>query len=234
MRQDRRPPGHPSAGVGQAVLRRPTTRRAPARLAHPEAVEQGLVVAPAAAHAHRQLEVHVRSPARARARRRAAVPIALTMRPPAPIRIAFWDSLSTQISARTRVSSARGRSISSITTSTACGTSWKVRRITASRISSASSCSSGWSLLTPGSNRNGPSGTLWARCSTSSATPGPRAPRSGRSRPRSQLGGVGERLQKPWAGEPVDLVDGDRDRHLATGHRARRGGGRRARRPARR
>ena len=72
------------------------------------------------------------------------------MLPLAPIRIPFWESLSTQIRARTRVRPSRGRSISSTTTSTAWGTSWKVRLITASRISSASSSSSGWSLLASG------------------------------------------------------------------------------------
>ena len=43
------------------------------------------------------------------------MPIALIMRPPAPTTIPFCDSLSTQISARTRASPARGHSTSSTT-----------------------------------------------------------------------------------------------------------------------
>ena len=54
------------------------------------------------------------------------------------------------ISARTRVRSSRSRTTSSMITSTACGTSWNVRRRTCSRTSSASSTSSGWSLGSSG------------------------------------------------------------------------------------
>ena len=74
--------------------------------------------------------------------RRAALPIALTMRPPAPITIPFWDSVSTHSSALTRIRSPRC-SISSTWTSTLCGTSWRVRASTCSRTSSARSTDSG-------------------------------------------------------------------------------------------
>ena len=66
----------------------------------PEAVQQPLVAAPALAHAHGQVEVHAAAEL-ALELLRAAVPIALTIRPPAPIRIPFCDSVSTQTRART-------------------------------------------------------------------------------------------------------------------------------------
>ncbi len=104
---------------------------------------------------------------------RAAVPIALIIEPPAPMRIPFCDSASTQTRARTRTRPPRTFSMSSTTTSTACGTSWKVRRSTCSRTSSASSTSSDWSEWSEAGNRNGPAGSRPLRCSTSSTTPLP-------------------------------------------------------------
>ena len=64
--------------------------------------------------------------------------------PREPIRMPFWDSVSVQMKARTAIRPSRS-SISSIWTSTACGTSWRVRRSTCSRTSSASMTRSGWS-----------------------------------------------------------------------------------------
>jgi GTPase Era involved in 16S rRNA processing len=75
---------------------------------------------------------------------RAAMPIALIILPWCPIRMPFWDSVSTHMIARTSTSFSRS-SISSTCTSTACGTSWRVRRSTCSRTSSASITRSGWS-----------------------------------------------------------------------------------------
>ena len=76
-------------------------------------------------------------PARARARLRAAVPMSRTIRPPLPIRIAFCDSVSAQTWARISNSPSSRSSALSTITSTACGTSSRVRRRTCSRISSA-------------------------------------------------------------------------------------------------
>ena len=61
----------------------------------------------------------------------------------------FWDSVSTHMVARTTTVVSRS-SISSTWTSTACGTSWRVRRSTCSRTSSASITSSGWSEKSSG------------------------------------------------------------------------------------
>ena len=65
---------------------------------------------------------------------------------PGPVTIAFCDSVSTQTDASMRVSSGSpaSRATSSMITPTACGSSWKVRRSTCSRISSPSSSS--WSM----------------------------------------------------------------------------------------
>ncbi len=144
---------------------------------------------------------------------RAAVPIALIMRPPEPTTMPFCESLSTQISARTRASPGRGCSISSTTTSTAWGTSWRVRLITASRTSSPSSSASGWSERSCGANMNGPSGIEAYRCSTSAPHAEARARRD-REHLAVQLQRA--RLLQCRGGrravEPVDLVDRDRRR----------------------
>ena len=134
--------------------------------------------------------------------RRAAVPTALIILPPAPMRIPFCESVSVHACARTMTSSSRS-SISSTTTSTACGTSWNVRRRTCSRMSSASSTSSGWSeRRRRRDRRTGPRAAAPAggRRSALDADAGARA-RSGRRRrrrrarrprraPRSSAGGL--------------------------------------------
>ena len=61
----------------------------------------------------------------------------------------FWDSVSAHRNARTAIRPSRSSS-SSIWTSTACGTSWRVRRSTCSRTSSASITRSGWSETSSG------------------------------------------------------------------------------------
>jgi len=110
-----------------------------------------------------------------------------TMRPPAPIRMPFWDSVSVQMAART-VTSFGPSSISSTCTSTACGTSWRVRRSTCSRTISASQTSSRRSETSSSAKKNGPSGSRATRWSSSDCTPVPRAAEMGKisaSRPNS-------------------------------------------------
>src|ERR1700733_2399502 len=76
------------------------------------------------------------SPSSCSITRRAAIPIALTMCRPAPIRIRFWDSVSARMKASTRTGSPA--STASSTTSTEWGTSSRVRASTCSRMSSGS------------------------------------------------------------------------------------------------
>ena len=179
----------------------------------PRRSSSALVGAPVAPDAHRQLEVHLAAELalelapRGRADRLDHAPAARRSRSPSGTR-------SRPRSAPARASApSRGCSISSTTTSTACGSSWKVRLITASRISSASSSSRG---LIGGSCRREHERALGhqrrevldqradarARC----------APRSGRPRRAElELGGLLEHRQQRRAREqPVDLVDGDR------------------------
>ena len=66
-----------------------------ARPIRSRAVQQPLVAAPAAAHAHGRSRC-TRVPSSRSSSRRAAVPTALIIRPPAPIRIPFCESVSTQ------------------------------------------------------------------------------------------------------------------------------------------
>ena len=156
-------------------------------------------------------------PARVCSSLRAAVPIALIIVPRAPIRMPFWDSLSTQIRARTRTSPS-WCSISSTITSTAWGTSWNVRRMAASRISSATCSSGDWSEEVPMSNMKGPSGSSEPRCSISSPTPAPVRAEIGNTSPSRPRAAAPERTSSSAGrGEAVDLVD--RDRRPAAGAR---------------
>ena len=115
-----------------------------------------------------------------------------------------------------RSRSSRGRSTSSMTTSTACGTSWNVRRSTCSRTSSAS-----MHVARPGRSgppagrRTGPRAAARTRCSTSAGTPVPVRAETGKiSSPTSSVGGLLQRQHGPRAVEPVDLVDRDDHRQL--------------------
>src|SRR5215211_1847449 len=114
---------------------------------------------------------------------RAEVPTAFTIRPPRPTRIPFCDSVSAHTRARTTRRPSSRRSSSSISTSTACGSSSRVRSRTCSRISSASRTASGRSLVASDGYRNGPSGSSWTRCWTSSATPAPERALTGNTSP---------------------------------------------------
>src|SRR5215203_3711602 len=105
--------------------------------------------------------------------RRAATPISPIFAPALPIRIPFWDSVSAQISAFTVISPSSRGSTSSTETSTECGISWRVRLSTCSRISSASSSSLDWSLLSSGGYMYGPSGMSSASRSSSGSSPSP-------------------------------------------------------------
>ena len=119
-------------------------------LGDPEPVEQRVVGAPASGARARTGRGARARRARARARAAPRVPIALIMRPPAPITMPFWDSVSTQSSARTVDEVvALGRSPRPAPRPRAgppgaCGAS------TCSRTSSASSTDSGWSETSSG------------------------------------------------------------------------------------
>ena len=135
--------------------------------------------------------------------RRAAVPIALIMRPCAPIRIAFWESLSTQISARTRVRPSRG-----------CLRSPRrpPRRRGGSPGRSAGSpprgsaprtdCPRDWSDAAPGREQERPlRASRPARCSTSAAMP---VPAPGRDREDLRAGiQLGRRAASTSASGPL-------------------------------
>src|SRR5215217_4783440 len=114
---------------------------------------------------------------------RAAVPTARTIRPPAPTRMPFCDSVSAHTRARTTRRPSARSSISPISTSTACGSSSRVRSSTCSRISSASWSSSDWSECSSGGYMNGPSGTSETSCSTTGSTPPPSIALIGNSSP---------------------------------------------------
>ena len=108
--------------------------------------------------------------ARARARAGRPCPIALIIRPPAPIRMPFWESVSTH-DVRAHVVRSSRRSTSSTTTSTACGTSWNVRaqHLLADELGEQDLARLVGAVLRR--EQHGPSGTRPARCSTSAATP---------------------------------------------------------------
>ena len=152
--------------------------------------------------------------------RRDAVPIALIIVPRRPMRMPFWDSVSTHRSACTVDEPSSRSMISSTWTSTACGTSWRVRCSTCSRTSSASRTCSGWSEISSSGNRNGPSGASETRCSSSGPMP---LPRAGGDREdlgvEAEVGGRLQRRDRAGAVEPVDLVDGDHRRDAGAAQR---------------
>ena len=158
----------------------PTALRVPQ--VDPEAVEQALVAAPVAAHAHRQVEVDLQPSSRSSSRR-AAVPIALIMRP----RGADQDpllGLALHPDQRPHARQALARAFDLLDDHLdRVGTSWKVRRITASRISSASSSSRGWSEDVLRLEHERPLGHQRAR----GARPAPRTPVAGARRDREDL-----------------------------------------------
>ena len=81
---------------------------------------------------------------------RAAVPTARIVRPPAPTTMPFCDSVSTHTRAATTSAPPGRSSISSTSTSTACGSSCRVRASTCSRTSSARRTSSERSSVSSG------------------------------------------------------------------------------------
>ena len=195
------------------------------RLGDPEPVEQALVGAPVAAHAHRQVEVHVR----------AELPLELRPRGGA-------DRLDHAPAARRPGSPSASRSRPRSARARASGPSRgafdlldddldRVRHLLEGApdrpprgSARRAARSRGWSEARLGSNMNGPSGISAARCSTSAATPAPRARRDREHLAvELELGGL---LRAPRrsarAREPVDLVDRDRHGHAAPGERRAR------------
>ena len=168
-------------------------------LRDPEPVEQHVVGAPRAAHPHRTGRGGLCVPSSRWSSRRAALPIALTMRPPAPITIPFWDSVSTHSSALTRIRSPRC-SISSTWTSTLCGTSWRVRASTCSRTSSAREHRLRLiGDLARAGSRTGPRGAAW---------PGGRRARASRPPVRAETGNTSAPSTRSAAAASATTVRG--------------------------